>query len=239
MASKKIESLFIEQLEELYDNEKQIVIALKKLQKEASTDDLKKAYGHHLSETKGQVRRLERSFKELNITPKKRPNKVTKELLSKAKEIIKEIEKSELRDVALIGASQKVEHFEISSYGTARALARLLGFYEIGNLLKESLSEEEEADSSLNKIAEGTFLSKGLNAIALKKEKEHEIFADETKTPKKVVRTKKKRTTVHSISTKKAKNASSRKVVPRSKAKKSIKIVAKKKHKVTARTTKH
>jgi ferritin-like metal-binding protein YciE len=120
----------------------------------SSTEELASALEQHLQETREQVKRLDRIFEELG----EQPGGVTCEgmqgLLKEGDKLIEELEKSPVLDAALIGAAQKVEHYEISGYGTARAMAEMLGQQQVADILSETLAEEEAADESLTEIAE-------------------------------------------------------------------------------------
>src|SRR4051794_9287155 len=119
--------LFQEELQDLYDAENQIVKALPKMAEAATDEELASAFQQHLEVTKKQVKRLEKVFQQLGIKPQGKPCKGMQGLLSEGEEMMREIEKSPVLDAALIGAAQKVEHYEISGYGTARTMAEILG----------------------------------------------------------------------------------------------------------------
>ena len=154
MKEANFEELFIDQIQDLYDAEKQIVAALPKLQEAASTSELASAFEEHLEQTKEQVRRLEQIFEMMGEQPKAKPCEAMQGLLKEGEKLIEEYEKSAVLDSALIGAAQKVEHYEISGYGTARSTASMLGQADAADLLEETLEEEKETDESLTEIAE-------------------------------------------------------------------------------------
>ena len=124
MKEAKFDELFKEELEDLYDAEKQIIQALPKMAEAASSEELKSAFEEHLEQTKEQVKRLERVFKAIGEKPKGKTCEGMQGLLKEGEKIIAEIPKSPVLDAAIIGAAQKVEHYEISGYGTARAVWR-------------------------------------------------------------------------------------------------------------------
>lgn len=161
--------LLIEELQDLYDAELQIVNALPKMQKEASTPELKQAFKDHLQETKNHVTRLEKAFQLLDAPIKKMTCKAVKGLIAEAEEMMQKHRNAMIKDAAMIGAAQKVEHYEMAGYGTARAHANLLEMDEIADLLTETLEEESHANKMLTKIAEGSIFSgEGVNKKALK-----------------------------------------------------------------------
>ena len=154
MKEAKFEELFKEELEDLYDAEKQIVQALPKMVEAASSEELKSAFQEHLEQTKEQVKRLERVFKSIGEKPQGKTCEGMQGLLKEGEKIIAEIPKSPVLDAAIIGAAQKVEHYEISGYGTARAMAEMLGQQDAAELLEETLEEEKTTDENLTEIAE-------------------------------------------------------------------------------------
>src|SRR3989440_12853571 len=121
--------------------------------KKASSPDLKAAFEEHLGQTEGQVNRLEKIFKRLGEKPTGKTCKAMKGLVEEGKEIIEEDGEESVLDAALIGAAQKVEHYEIAGYGTARTWAQQVGRQEAADLLQETLNEESEADRKLTRIA--------------------------------------------------------------------------------------
>jgi len=150
----KFEDLLKEELEDLYDAEKQIVAALPKMVEAASDGDLKAAFQEHLEQTREQVTRLERVFETIGEQPGSKTCEGMQGLLKEGEKMIEELEKSSVLDAALIGAAQKVEHYEISGYGTARSMAEFLGQQDAADLLEETLDEEKATDDTLTEIAE-------------------------------------------------------------------------------------
>jgi ferritin-like metal-binding protein YciE len=154
MKEGKFEDLFREELEDLYDAERQIVAALPKMAEAASSEELAEAFREHLEETKEQVSRLERVFEQMGERPGGRQCEGMQGLLKEGERLMGEMAKSPVLDAGLIGAAQKVEHYEISGYGTARTMAEMLGQPDIAELLQETLDEEKATDDTLTEIAE-------------------------------------------------------------------------------------
>lgn len=227
--SKDIRDLFEDELHDILSSEEQIVKALPKLIAAADNADLKKAITHHLQETKGQIKRLNQVFKVTKIKRQTKFCKATKGLLEECNEVLEDYKtKSLLRDLAIISKAQRVEHYEISAYGTVKAFAKELGYTEAAKLLQANLDEEANADKALTKISEGGFLSSGI----LHKEHLIEEKAQEAKSPaKKGAKGKKSSSTVAAV--KKAAKAAPGKVKKAVKAapgqvKKAIKATPKK-----------
>jgi ferritin-like metal-binding protein YciE len=153
MTVNTIEKLFVDELKDLYSAENQITKALPKLAKASSSQELKTAFESHLKETEGHVERLEQIFEMLEVSPKGKTCAGMKGLLEEGKEMLEETETGAIRDVAMISAAQRVEHYEMAGYGSVRTYAELLGKNEIATLLEKTLEEEKSADSKLTKIA--------------------------------------------------------------------------------------
>jgi ferritin-like metal-binding protein YciE len=147
-----LRELFVEQIQDIYDAEKQLVKALPKLAKAAQSEDLAEALRAHLGETETHVTRLEEIFEMLDMTAKGKACKAMKGLVEEGGEAAKE-EKGARRDLAMIAGGQRVEHYEISAYGTARTMAEQLGLGEAAGLLQLTEDEEKKADATLTKIA--------------------------------------------------------------------------------------
>jgi ferritin-like metal-binding protein YciE len=161
---RKLKDLLIDELQDLLSSENQIVKAMPKMVRAAHSPDLKKAFEFHLNESRGQLRRLEKIFKLLGTKAEQKFCKGTKGLIQECEEILKDFKvKSPLRDAALISKAQRIEHYEISAYGTARAFASEIDHSEIADLLQETLDEEGSANKKLSKLAEGGLLSSGIN----------------------------------------------------------------------------
>ena len=149
MKIETLRDLLVEELQDLYSAETQITKALPKLAKVATDAKLKQAFEHHLEETKEQVKRLERIFGLLEESPKGKTSEGMKGLLKEGDEHAGEGGEPEALDAGLISATQRVEHYEIAAYGSARTFAELLGEKEMVKLLDETLEEEKAADSKL------------------------------------------------------------------------------------------
>lgn len=151
---KSLEDFLVEELKDLYSAEKQLTKALPKMAKAANSDDLKKAFEDHLKETEGQIARLDKISKITGKSLGGKKCKAMEGLIEEGKEIMEEDCTPEVRDVALIAAAQKVEHYEIASYGCAKTYARLLGYSEVEELLEETQQEESSADEKLTALSE-------------------------------------------------------------------------------------
>src|SRR6476659_5191144 len=148
-----VDQLLEEELKDLYSAESQLLKALPKMAKAASNEMLSEAFLAHLEETKGQVERLDSIGKELGIKLTGKKCKAMEGLIEEGKEILDMDGLGSLIDAALIGAAQRVEHYEISGYGTARTLAEHLGHTEVARLLEQTLDEEAAADKKRTKIS--------------------------------------------------------------------------------------
>jgi ferritin-like metal-binding protein YciE len=154
MSIETIEDLFVDQIEDLYDAEQRLIKALPKMAEAATADELRNAFEEHLEQTKGHAHRLEEVFAELGKDPKKKTCEAMKGLIKEGDEVSDEIDQSPLRDVGLIGAANRVEHYEIAAYGTARDLAKSLGLGRSAKLLEQTLEEEKAADAKLTNLAQ-------------------------------------------------------------------------------------
>ena len=148
-----LEELLIDELKDLYSAETQIIKALPRLARAASTPQLRRAFEQHLRETRGQVKRLDRIARTLDIRLTGKKCHGMAGLIDEGKEIIQDGFDESARDAGLIGAAQKVEHYEIAAYGTARAHARMLGYRDVGKLLQDTLDEEGATDKKLTQLA--------------------------------------------------------------------------------------
>jgi ferritin-like metal-binding protein YciE len=153
MKIESIENLFLHEVKDLLSAEKQLVKALPKMAKGASSQALKEGIEDHLEQTKGHVERLERVFKLLDKSPRAEHCKGMEGLIEEGSALLAEEGEPTVKDAALIAAAQRVEHYEISGYGTARTLAELLGLDEAVNLLQQTLDEEKETDEKLTELA--------------------------------------------------------------------------------------
>ncbi len=150
-----LQDLFEHELKDLYSAEKQLIAALPRMAKTASNEQLRKAFESHLKETEGHKERLEKIGEILDAKLTGHTCAAMKGLVEEAKDMIAEDAPDEVKDVGLIAQAQRVEHYEISGYGTARALAERLGHAEVVKLLEKTLQEEKNADVKLTKLALG------------------------------------------------------------------------------------
>jgi ferritin-like metal-binding protein YciE len=153
MADTGLKELYIDELKDLYSSENQLVKALPKMAKAASSDELRHGFEEHLEQTKGHVQRLEKIFQALGESPKGKKCKGMEGLVDEGAEVMEEKFEGSLMDAALIGAAQRVEHYEIAAYGTVCAFAQELEQTEQASLLTETLEEEKETDEKLSKLA--------------------------------------------------------------------------------------
>lgn len=155
--------LFVSSLKDINWAEKNLIAALKKMSKAATSEKLARAFEEHRAQTEGQLERLGRVFQSIDKRQTSKKCAAMEGLIEEAEELIEETEDgSEVRDVALIAAAQKVEHYEIATYGTLRTLAATLGLTEAQKLLEETLEEEKQTDVLLTEIAES-----GINENAM------------------------------------------------------------------------
>jgi ferritin-like metal-binding protein YciE len=154
MEMETLRDLFVEQLKDLYSAENQIIKALPKMIKTASSEELKAAFQEHLEQTKGQVERLDQIFEELEESPRGKKCKGMEGLLAEGKELMEEDAEPDVMDAGLIAAAQHVEHYEIAGYGCVRTYAQLLGLENAEKLLQETLNEEKETDQLLTGLSE-------------------------------------------------------------------------------------
>ena len=162
MSLDSLHTFFVNELKDAYNAEKQLVSALPKMAKAASSPDLENAFTSHLEETKGHVERLEQIFGMLDLPVRGKKCKGMEGLLEEGKEILEEEGEDSVIDAALIAAAQRVEHYEIAAYGCLRTYAELLGHSKAVELITETLGEEEAADKKLTQLGED-----GINEAAL------------------------------------------------------------------------
>jgi ferritin-like metal-binding protein YciE len=153
MEMNTLQDLFVHDLKDLYNAETQLLKALPKMAKKATSPDLKQAFEKHTRETEVQIQRLEQIFEELDESPKGKKCKAMEGLIEEGKEIMEEDVEPEVLDAGLIGAAQKVEHYEIAGYGTARTYAEMLGNNAAARLLQQTLDEEGKTDKLLTELA--------------------------------------------------------------------------------------
>ena len=161
-----LQKLYVQELKDLYSAETQLVEAIPKMEAAASHASLKEAFASHLKETKNQVSRLESIFKKLDFEPGGHKCVAMEGLIKEGEELMKSGAPPHVLDAALVAAAQRVEHYEIAGYGTARAYAEKLGEYEAADLLQQTLNEEGHANQALTRLAE-----RNLNFLAMNKGK--------------------------------------------------------------------
>jgi ferritin-like metal-binding protein YciE len=162
MALKTLQDLFVDELKDIYSAEKQILRALPKMAKAASSPDLRRAFETHREQTENQVARLDTIFEQLGASPQGKKCKGMEGLLDEGSERVEDEGEEPVIDAGLIAAAQRVEHYEIAAYGCLQIYATLLGQQKAATLLEETLQEEEAADQLLSKLADG-----GINQAAL------------------------------------------------------------------------
>lgn len=156
MSISSLDELFVHDLSDIYNAEKQLTKALPAMARAATDPKLVDAFKSHLEETQGQIERLDQVVESVEgLRIKRMKCHAMEGLVEEAKELIDSVEKGEVLDAGLIGAAQKVEHYEIATYGTLTALAKKLGYTEAAKLLHETLEEEKSTDEKLTKIATG------------------------------------------------------------------------------------
>ena len=153
MAAENLHDLFVDELRDMYDAEKQLTKALPKMAKAADSDDLRAAFEEHLEITRMQVNRLEEVFKALGLPARGKACAGMKGLIEEGQEKMQELEQGATLDAALIASAQKVEHYEIASYGTLATFAEIMGHQDAKDLLGQTLDEEKEADEKLTQVA--------------------------------------------------------------------------------------
>jgi len=154
MAANSLQELYVEQLRDLYDAEQQIIKALPRLIEAAQSEELSDALNEHLEVTRKQAERVAKICQELDEDVKGEKCKGMEGVIKEGSELVEEIEDEDVRDAAIIAAAQRVEHYEMAGYGTARTFATLLGYDDAAQMLEETLDEEKEADQKLSELAE-------------------------------------------------------------------------------------
>lgn len=157
-----LEDLFVNELKDLYSAEKQLVKALPKMAKAASSPKLRKGFEEHLKQTEKQVERLEQIFDEMEVKPRGPKCEAMEGLIEEGKRVMKEDAEPAVMDAALVAAAQRVEHYEIAGYGTVRTFANMLGMKNAERLLQQTLEEESQTNEKLTKLAESE-----INAAAM------------------------------------------------------------------------
>lgn len=154
MKPKTMEDLYVQELKDLYDGEKQIIKALPKMSKAASSDALRAAFEEHLEQTRRQAERLEQIFERRNEKPTGKKCAGIHGIIQEGEDLIGDVDQSPLLDAGMIAAAQKVEHYEMAGYGTVCTYAERLGDTQAAQLLQQTLDEEKATDQKLTRIAE-------------------------------------------------------------------------------------
>lgn len=166
MQLQSLQDVFTHELQDLYDAENQLLQALPKMAQAASNQELRNAFEHHLDETRDHVQRLEEIFGQLGISGSGETCEAMRGLIKEGEKTIAIDGDPTAKDAALIASAQRVEHYEIAAYGTARTLADELDYNDAQDLLDQTLDEEANADKLLTKIATGGMLKTGVNEQA-------------------------------------------------------------------------
>lgn len=153
MAEKHLHEAFVEELRDALSAEKQITKALRQMARKASHDDLREAFEEHLEQTEHQIERLEKAFEMLDLKPRSKRCEGMSGIIDESKEIMDEDASPDAKDAMMIAAAQKVEHYEIATYGTLCAWAKILERDDICELLQETLDEEKQTDEKLTQLA--------------------------------------------------------------------------------------
>lgn len=158
--------LLIQEIKDLYSAESQLIKVLPRMAKAARQTELKNTFLKHLEETRRHAQRIEKMMTTLEVSPRGRKCKAMEGMLEEAREVIESDASPMIKDLALIVAAQKVEHYEIAGYGCARTLADLIGESELADTLQETLDEEGATDKLLTEVAMGINIDAGASAIA-------------------------------------------------------------------------
>ncbi|MFO7978010.1 MAG: ferritin-like domain-containing protein [Bacteroidales bacterium] len=153
-AAQNLRELFEMELKDIYWVEQELTDAIPMVIDNTTSQDLKDALNHHLDETREQLNRLEQVFDILDIKAEAKKCEAMEGILNEAEEIMEDTKEGPIRDAGIISAVQKVEHYEIASYGTLRSFANILGESEVASLFEQTLNEEKKADSKLSELAE-------------------------------------------------------------------------------------
>lgn len=156
MKFETLRDLYLQELKDLYNAESQILKALPRMAKAASSPQLQEVFQQHLEQTKNQVQRLDQIFTNMGLPSKGIKCQGMEGILSEGEELLGQNAEPSIKDAALIASAQKVEHYEMAGYGSVRSYAKILGDEDAVNLLDQTLSEEKDADKRLSKIAEKT-----------------------------------------------------------------------------------
>jgi ferritin-like metal-binding protein YciE len=172
MEESKLMKLFEHSLKDIYWVEKTLTRAIPKMQKKTTSDDLKEALENHLGETEGHVEKLEKVFSILGKKPSAKKCDAMTGILKEAEEVMDEADEGAMRDAGIIASAQKVEHYEIASYGTLCAFAKTLANDEVASIFDEILSEEKAADEKLTEVAESAINIQAAEEVEADEEEE-------------------------------------------------------------------
>ena len=161
-----LQELLVEQLRDLYNAEQQLIKALPKMAKAATNPDLRQGFETHLEQTRGHAERLEQIFSEMDMKARGKKCAAMEGLIEEGKELMEEDAEPEVLDAGLIAAAQRVEHYEIAAYGTARTYAEVLALDNAAKLLQQTLDEEKETDQKLTELAESSINARAVHAAA-------------------------------------------------------------------------
>lgn len=164
-----LEDLFVHKLNMLRDTESVIIDALPKFIDAAHSEELKEGFQQHLRQSQQQLARLAEVIDNLGYSTVDVPCKAMRAIVEEGEEVVNSPGDPDVKDAALIGAAQSVEHYEIASYGTVRTFARQLGYDEAADLLQETLNQEGDTDKKLTRLAEGSLFTSGINEEAARK----------------------------------------------------------------------
>lgn len=156
MKMETLKDLLIEELQDIYDAEHQIIDALPKMKQAAKSSQLQQAFDQHLAQTREHVSRLEQVFQHIGAPARRKPCKAMQGIIKEGEDMIRQNADPDVKDAGLIAAAQRVEHYEIAAYGTAMAYAKQLGQDQIINTLSQTLNEEKQTDEKLSQLAEST-----------------------------------------------------------------------------------
>ncbi len=156
MPLKSLQDLYVDELKDLYNAEQQILKALPKMAKAASSSELKDAFNRHIEQTREQVKRLDRIFQDLGKAPRGKKCIGMQGIIEEGSELLKEKADAPVKDAGLISAAQRVEHYEMAGYGTVRTYAQMLGYNDQAQMLQQTLNEEGDTDHKLTQLAEST-----------------------------------------------------------------------------------
>jgi ferritin-like metal-binding protein YciE len=161
-----LEDLLVEQLEDLYTTEKELLNTIPKMVDASQSTELKKAFGEQYEQTRTQINRLEEVYSKLGLTHKEFSKSGSSGVVRYGEDVLTATGNPVVKDAALIAAAQRVEHYEMAGYGSARTFARELGYNDVEALLQKTLDEEGKTDINLSKIAEGGMFGAGINPNA-------------------------------------------------------------------------